>query len=180
MPKAMVQAGEEMTPILPENKKRYPKDWEDIRKKVLARSIEAWDGLLDPSPKCEWCGAVNHQPHPDTGSKVVLTVAHLNHNPADNRMENLAALCQKCHNSYDAPTRQMKKEVKAQVWEAMKVACSWRYGQGKKRVAPDCRLRKQGPTAHWAKKKPSSRCCFSQCPLIKAYRRDYRKEKVKA
>lgn len=34
--------------------------------------------------------------------KVVLTVAHLNHNPADNREQNLAALCQRCHLAHDA------------------------------------------------------------------------------
>lgn len=168
-------------PILPENKKRYPANWKQIRARVLKRATRTItnlpDGGMADVPVCEWCGVVNHSLHPVTGSKVVLTVAHLNHNPADCRDENLAALCQKCHNNYDAPTRQMKKEVKKQVWEAMKVACSWRCGQGKKKVAPDCRLRKQGPTAHWAMKKPSSKCCFSQCPLIKAYRRDYRKEK---
>ena len=27
--------------------------------------------------RCEWCGAVNYIPHPDTGSKVVLTIAHV-------------------------------------------------------------------------------------------------------
>lgn len=37
--------------------------------------------------------------------KVILTVAHLNHDPTDNRMENLRHWCQKCHNSYDAAHR---------------------------------------------------------------------------
>jgi hypothetical protein len=36
---------------------------------------------------------------------VVLTVAHLNHDPADCRDENLEALCQRCHNRHDAATR---------------------------------------------------------------------------
>ena len=34
-------------------------------------------------------------------TKVVLTVAHLDHNKANNRFENLAALCQRCHLSHD-------------------------------------------------------------------------------
>lgn len=34
---------------------------------------------------------------------VVLTIAHLNHEPGDDRPENLAALCQRCHLRYDAP-----------------------------------------------------------------------------
>lgn len=33
---------------------------------------------------------------------IVLTVAHLNHNPADNRDENLLALCQYCHLTNDS------------------------------------------------------------------------------
>ena len=51
--------------------------------------------------RCEFCGAENHQPHPDTGSKVVLTVAHLDHNKSNNSFFNLKALCQKCHLGYD-------------------------------------------------------------------------------
>lgn len=37
--------------------------------------------------------------------RIVLTVAHLNHTPGDDRDENLKALCQWCHNHYDAPVR---------------------------------------------------------------------------
>jgi 5-methylcytosine-specific restriction endonuclease McrA len=32
---------------------------------------------------------------------IVLTVAHLNHTPGDDREENLMALCQWCHLNYD-------------------------------------------------------------------------------
>lgn len=32
---------------------------------------------------------------------IVLTVAHLNHTPGDDRPENLKALCQWCHLNYD-------------------------------------------------------------------------------
>lgn len=51
--------------------------------------------------KCENCGVENHKSHPITGSKVVLTVAHLDHNKKNNRFGNLKALCQKCHLAYD-------------------------------------------------------------------------------
>jgi hypothetical protein len=51
--------------------------------------------------KCEWCNAENYKPHPKTGSKVVLTVAHLDHNKANNKFDNLKALCQKCHLGHD-------------------------------------------------------------------------------
>lgn len=54
----------------------------------------------------------------DNASKIVLTVAHLDHTPSNNKPENLRALCQACHNALDLPhrkanakkTRQAKKE----------------------------------------------------------------------
>jgi len=55
--------------------------------------------------RCEWCGAENYQPHPETGSRVVLTVAHIDHDIDNNRFHNLAALCQACHNRHDARKR---------------------------------------------------------------------------
>ena len=46
--------------------------------------------------------------------RIVLTVAHLNHTPGDDRDENLAALCQWCHLHYDAEhhkeTRSARKD----------------------------------------------------------------------
>lgn len=51
--------------------------------------------------KCEWCGAENYEPHPVTSSKVILTVAHIDRNKNNNRFDNLAALCQKCHLNHD-------------------------------------------------------------------------------
>ena len=52
--------------------------------------------------RCEWCGAVNYQPHPDTGSKVVLTIAHVwDKRPEQASLLNLAALCQRCHLNWD-------------------------------------------------------------------------------
>jgi len=37
----------------------------------------------------------------DAPIKVVLTVAHLNHDPTDNDPANLRALCQRCHLVHD-------------------------------------------------------------------------------
>lgn len=81
-----------MSPIKPENRGRYPKDWKQVRQAILARS-----GL-----RCEFCGASQYQKHPETGSKVVLTIAHLDHQPENNDPANLKALCQRCHLTYDA------------------------------------------------------------------------------
>lgn len=82
---------------------RYPADWKQISF-AIRRDRAHWC--------CEWCGAVNTEPHPVTGSRVVLTVAHLGvphadgrpgdkHDKSDCRPENLAALCQRCHLNYD-------------------------------------------------------------------------------
>jgi 5-methylcytosine-specific restriction endonuclease McrA len=82
-------------PIRVENRDRYPADWKAISLAVRERAGQ----------RCEWCPAENGKPHPVTGSRVVLTVAHLNHKPEDCAPENLRALCQRCHNTYDAPMR---------------------------------------------------------------------------
>jgi hypothetical protein len=62
--------------------------------------------------RCEWCGAEQGKHHPITGSRVVLTVAHLGlpkpdgtpgdkYDVYDCREDNLAVLCQRCHLNYD-------------------------------------------------------------------------------
>lgn len=51
-----------------------------------------------------WCGVPDHLGnHASDGRAVrtILTIAHLNHTPGDDRHENLAALCQRCHLRYD-------------------------------------------------------------------------------
>ena len=83
---------------------KYPANWKtEIRPRILERS-KGEDGI----EKCEWCGVRNRQVLQRVESKrirevlVILTIAHLNHDTTDNRDENLAALCQKCHLTYDA------------------------------------------------------------------------------
>ena len=46
--------------------------------------------------------AENGKPHPETGSKVVLTIMHLDHDLANVEPSNFAAGCQRCHLTYDA------------------------------------------------------------------------------
>lgn len=90
---------------MPMDRKRYPSDWEQISLRIR---FERAGGV------CEWCGAVLGQPHPITGSKVVLSVHHIGvakpdgtpgdpHDKMDCREENLAALCQRCHFIADMP-----------------------------------------------------------------------------
>jgi hypothetical protein len=108
-------------PIKPENRAKYPANWPEIRERIRARSRN----------KCEWCGVKNHAIgyREDDGSfvviayrgtvgdwqghatgykliKIVLTVAHVHdHDPANCDDDNLAHLCQRCHNKHDAPMR---------------------------------------------------------------------------
>ena len=89
-------------PIRPENKIRYPKDWKKISQRIR---FERAKGI------CEWCGAENYKPHPKTKSKVILTVAHLDHQPENNNDDNLAALCQRCHNNYDMRKRISNRKI---------------------------------------------------------------------
>lgn len=80
-------------PIKKANRARYPKDWKSRSKFI--RKVRARD-------RCEWCGAKNHEPHPVTGSTVVLTVAHVyDKRPENSQFDNLAALCQRCHLNHD-------------------------------------------------------------------------------
>lgn len=79
-------------PIRPERKALYPADWKAIS--LRKREAAGW--------RCEWCPAENAKPHPVTGSTVVLTVAHLDHDETNVSDANLAALCQRCHLRYDA------------------------------------------------------------------------------
>jgi hypothetical protein len=69
--------------------------------------------------KCEKCSAENYKSHPVTGSKVILTVAHLDHDISNNSLSNLMAMCQRCHLRYDAKqhaaTRRRNKESKEQL-----------------------------------------------------------------
>jgi hypothetical protein len=88
-------------PIRPENRARYPADWVAIS--LARREAAGW--RCEGSPAFPDCRAANGEPHPITGSIVVLTVAHLDHRPENVAGENLRAWCQRCHNVYDAPAR---------------------------------------------------------------------------
>jgi protein-arginine kinase activator protein McsA len=110
----------------------YPANWNVISQRIRERA----------GNKCEVCGVKNHRyitrsengwQYSSEGAwndykngfsktkvvKVILTVAHLNHNPADCRDENLKAMCQQCHLRYDAKlhagnaaiTRKAKKQT---------------------------------------------------------------------
>ena len=80
---------------MPMNRADYPADWE-LRSRFV-RFVRA-------GGRCEWCNAKHGEPHPITGSIVVLTTAHVyDRRPKAASLLNLAALCQRCHLRHDHP-----------------------------------------------------------------------------
>ncbi len=83
---------------MPCDYKKYPPNWKEIRAAILARAGNRCEG----SPAYPDCRAENSQPHPVTGSTVILTIAHLDNDTTHNDPENLRAWCQRCPLTYDA------------------------------------------------------------------------------
>lgn len=86
-------------PISPENRARYPKNWKEIRARILERAGDRCEG----SPAYPDCRAPNFSEIRGLDRRlVVLTVAHLDHTPENCDPANLRAWCQRCHLTYDA------------------------------------------------------------------------------
>jgi hypothetical protein len=94
-----------MAPIRPENRDLYPADWPDISREI--RFVRA-AGRCECEGECgrgthgqSRCPNVHRGEAYGTGSEVILTTAHLNHQPQDCRPQNLRAMCNGCHLHYD-------------------------------------------------------------------------------
>lgn len=95
-------------PIRPSEKARYPKDWKAISARIRRRSGGQCECLgecgLHRAPKgwTPWrCMERNGRPAFWARGRVVLTVAHLDHQPEHCDDDNLKAMCQRCHLVYD-------------------------------------------------------------------------------
>lgn len=88
---------------MPVDYSKYHPKWTLIRRLVLKRA----------GHRCETkdCGAENAAPHPLTGSNVVLTIGHLDHDVTNNRFSNLRAMCQRCHLNYDRADNEYRKKI---------------------------------------------------------------------
>ncbi len=75
----------------------YHPDWRNISRQI--REQAKWH--CEGTPQFPDCHALAGVEHPETGSKVVLTVAHMDHDKANNDPANLRALCQRCHLAWD-------------------------------------------------------------------------------
>lgn len=100
-----------MSPIRKSQRDKYPANWTAISKRIR---FERAEGRCECRGECGYdhsgiafTGARCEQVHGEAitgnarGSKVVLTVAHLDHNPTNSDDENLKAMCQRCHLAYD-------------------------------------------------------------------------------
>jgi hypothetical protein len=95
----------------------YPDDWDAIALAVkhsakwcceacdrpCRKPGESFEALIE---RLNWAFV------PSKPGSYVLTVAHLNHIPADCRPENLKALCTVCHCRYDLKAMPTKKRLK--------------------------------------------------------------------
>lgn len=78
---------------MPMERWRYPPDWERIAREV--KDAAGW--------RCESCGKQCRKPgEPFDTHRRTLTVAHLDHDPANCSRGNLMAMCAPCHLRYDA------------------------------------------------------------------------------
>jgi hypothetical protein len=97
---------------MPVDYRKYPPNWKtEIRPRILDRE----------GNRCKWCHVPNGAALParccaepifderhrccscrKRQPRVVLTIAHLDHDTTNNADDNLAALCQRCHLTYDA------------------------------------------------------------------------------
>ena len=97
-------------PIRPSERARYPKDWKAVVARIRLRS----GGRCECTGECglhstkgpRRCEERNGQPAKWARGKVVLTVAHRDHQPEHCEDGNLADLCQRCHLRYDAAHHQ--------------------------------------------------------------------------
>jgi 5-methylcytosine-specific restriction endonuclease McrA len=116
-------------PIRPENRQRYPENWKEIRAAILRRAGNRCEecGLHNHSIGTRHKDGTFRNPYPGQWDiyhdnlrshhskqqaltaagliMIVLTIAHLDHQPENVDPANLKSLCQKCHNRYDATNR---------------------------------------------------------------------------
>lgn len=135
-------------PITPENRKRYPVNWKEISLKIRERAGDRCEFCRAPNREIiirgeedgckgyymvangdvydentgEYLGIARGSEFTGRPVLIVLTVAHLDHQPENNNDDNLKALCQQCHLRYDrhhhagnaARTRQRRLEEMGQ------------------------------------------------------------------
>jgi hypothetical protein len=122
-------------PIKRELRWFYPVDWPEISRRVrFERAGGVCEGCGRPHgetvrclPDGRWFDAARHEWRTGRGrvarwpdiedavrmrrTRVVLAAAHLDHDPANNRLRNLKCLCQRCHMLHDRPHHLARRHV---------------------------------------------------------------------
>lgn len=119
---------------------RYPKDWKAIRARILARAGNACeqcrapngvtivrgedaaalgtymleDGVVHDEDTGAVLGRARGSEYEGRWVKVVLTIAHLDHDESNNDESNLRALCQLHHLRHDAADNARRRRANAQ------------------------------------------------------------------
>lgn len=115
-------------PVRASEKARYPKNWKEVSLRIRARAAGRCEcmgacGLHRTTGGPRRCEERNGEPAKWAKGKVVLTVAHLDHQPENCADDNLRTLCQRCHLRYDqahhvanaSRTRRERKEQAGQL-----------------------------------------------------------------
>lgn len=111
---------------MPIDYKKYPKDWKQIRQRILLRSNNCCEceecnfengeiviSFLNHNNIREWVRPIFadliEQKYKEV--KVVLTIAHLDHDETnhDVKDDRLKAMCQLCHLRYDAEEKKKRR-----------------------------------------------------------------------
>ncbi|MGH7055110.1 MAG: hypothetical protein ACREFA_15015 [Stellaceae bacterium] len=122
-------------PIRPDLRWLYPIDWLQISRLVrferaggICEQCSRPHGRIvtclpdgrwfDPTPRSWRDGRGRRAKGSDRAAaigmrqtRVVLAAAHLDHDPANNRMGNLRSLCQRCHMVHDRPHHQEQRRM---------------------------------------------------------------------
>ena len=127
---------------MPIDYKQYPENWKsEIRPRILERANNKCEFCRVENHSAIFRGTINGKevyqndkadvfnaenseymftdyyaeieaPETRKAIKVVLTVAHLDHDTTNNDDSNLKALCQRCHNRYDMKQRAHNRKSK--------------------------------------------------------------------
>jgi hypothetical protein len=122
-------------PIRPDLRNLYPPHWQDLSRKVrferaggVCQTCGRPHGVTvnvlpdgrwyDPEQKTWRDGRGRNARWPDLeqlsrlrATRVVLAAAHLDHDPANNRLRNLRSLCQRCHMIHDRPYHLAQRRI---------------------------------------------------------------------
>lgn len=97
---------------MPIDYKKYPKNWKEIRDKILKRA----KNRCECTGECglhhgRRCIEENGKPASYAKGKIVLTIAHLDHDETNHKVKlnRLKAMCQRCHLRYDTPEKKKRR-----------------------------------------------------------------------